>query len=246
MGFISGILHNELAENWQGALRAAAGYGFRELEISNYLGDSREDFLAFLKDIDLTITAGGVGFTEDMDEVEQAFDRLQAIGASHAVCYYPWLSGGPFTLDECKQSAEIMNEAGRRAKARGLTYCWHNHDKEFATMAWGLPYDYLMQHTDPELVHAEMDVYWIAKGGADPVTMLQKYEGRFRLMHIKDMAAGAEQAIACPGDGILDFPGIFAECERQGIVHFQVEKDRAIDGLGCLKISAEFLFGLNW
>jgi len=35
-----------------------------------------------------------------------------------------------------------------------------------------------------------MDVFWIVHPGRDPVKLLEKYGGRFELMHVKDMRKG--------------------------------------------------------
>ncbi len=37
-----------------------------------------------------------------------------------------------------------------------------------------------------------MDVFWVKHPGQDPVALLQKYPGRFPLMHLKDRKPGTE------------------------------------------------------
>jgi sugar phosphate isomerase/epimerase len=98
-----------------------------------------------------------------------------------------------------------------------------------------------MNNTDKLLVKCEMDIYWVKKGGADPLTMLKKYKGRYAILHIKDMAAGDAQDFECPGSGIIDFRPLFSEAESQGIEHYMVERDNVQDGLACLKSSAQYL-----
>jgi sugar phosphate isomerase/epimerase len=98
-----------------------------------------------------------------------------------------------------------------------------------------------MNHTDKNLVKCEMDIYWVKKGGADPVKMLQKYRNRYPILHIKDMASGPEMDFACPGSGIIDFPSVFSEAAVQGIEHYFVERDNVINGMECLKSSADYL-----
>ena len=62
-------------------------------------------------------------------------------------------------------------------------------------MEEGKPFDYLMAHTEKDLVSAEMDIYWVAKGEADPLEVLKKHEGRIPILHVKDMAAGFQKRI---------------------------------------------------
>ena len=113
-------------------------------------------------------------------------------------------------------------------------------------MEEGLPFDYLMKHTDPGLVACEMDVYWVTKGGGDPLAMLDKYPGRIPILHIKDMAPGIEQDFECPGSGIIDFPAVFRMAHQQGIEHFYVERDNVADGMACLQSSGDYLRNLRF
>lgn len=113
-------------------------------------------------------------------------------------------------------------------------------------MEEGLPFDYLMANTDENLVQCEMDIYWVKKGGGDPLDVLKQYAGRIPVLHVKDMAAGEEQDFACPGSGIIDFGPIFAEATRQGIQHYFVERDNVPDGMACLESSSEYLKNLRF
>lgn len=244
LGFISGLIGKELKADWRAALKQAASYGFSEYEGGVY-ADSAQDYLAYLQEVGLTPVAGGIKFSEDMDEVKQSFENVLALGMPYAVSYWPWLVGEPFKLEDCQKSADLLNQIGELAAGNGLTLCWHNHDNEFIEMEAGLPFHYLMDHTDPELVKCEMDSYWVAKGGADPLQVLQQYNGRIPILHVKDMAGDEEQSFACPGSGIIDFPSILTEALDQGIEHYFVERDKAPDGMACLKSSSEYLKSLE-
>lgn len=245
-GFITGIIGKELEGDWRAVLKQAASYGFTEIETSKYLGDSASSFLKYCSEIGITPIAGGVGFTTKMEELLPKLDSLLDLKLKYAVSYWPWLTGGPFKLDDCKKSAEMLNIMGEACKKKGLTLCWHNHDKEFTEMEEGMPFDYLMNHTDPSLVKCEMDIYWVKKGGADPLQVLKKYKGRIPILHVKDMAPGPEQDFECPGSGIIDFPAIFKEADSQDIKHYFVERDKIVDGLACLKSSGNYLKNLRF
>jgi sugar phosphate isomerase/epimerase len=91
-----------------------------------------------------------------------------------------------------------------------------------------------------------MDIYWVKKGGGDALEMLKKYAGRIPVLHVKDMAEGVAQDFICPGRGIIDFASIFAEAKKQGIEHYFVERDNEPDGIGCLKLSGEFLKNIRF
>ncbi|MDX1640666.1 MAG: sugar phosphate isomerase/epimerase, partial [Balneolaceae bacterium] len=191
IGYISGILGSDLNEkNWKSILRQTAEFGYSEIEISNYLGDSAESFLEFCNSIGLKPVAGGMRMTDDSDELNRSLDRLNALEAEYAVIYWPYFVSAPFSLDDCKRSVEVLNRTGEVCKNRGLQLCWHNHADEFVPMEDGLPFDYLMQNTDENLVQCELDIYWVTKGGANPVEILRRYPGRYPILHVKDMAPG--------------------------------------------------------
>ncbi len=240
-GYISGIIGKELKGDWKDVLKRTADMGYTEIETGRFLGDSAAGFLSYCKSIGLKPVAGGMKQTKDRDELNKAIDELMELDLEYAVMYWPWLVSAPFSLEDCKNSVEILNIAGEVCKKRGIQLCWHNHNNEFIEMEEGLPFDYLMNHTDKDLVKCEMDVYWVKKGGADPVEMLKKYSGRYSILHIKDMAPGPEQDFECVGSGIIDFPAIFREAQSQDISHFFVERDKVVDGMGCLASAATYL-----
>ena len=241
IGFIEGIIDKELKADWKAALRETVKYGYTEIEVGRFMGESAKTFLKDCKEIGIKPVAGGAVFSKDMDEVKKSLDKLNALDLKYAVVYWPWLVGGPFSLEDCKNSSEILNKIGEICKERELIFCWHNHNKEFIPMEEGLPFDWLMKHTDKNLVKCEMDIYWVKKGGADPVEVLKKYKNRYGILHVKDMTGDAQQTFADVGSGIIDFPSVFSEAAEQGILHYFVEKDDARNGMETLKKSAEYL-----
>lgn len=245
-GFISGILETELKGDWKTALKKAASFGYTEIETGGYLGESPESFLGFLTEIGIKPVAGWIDFNDSDEILKERFDLINRLRMKIAVNYWPWYSGGPFSLEDCKKSTERLNYLGDICAKNGLTFCWHNHNKEFIKMETGLPFDYLMQNTDPKNVRCELDIYWVQKGGADPLVILKKYRGRYSILHVKDMAPGQEQDFECPGSGIIDLRPIFKEAADQKIVHYMVERDNVPDGLSCLKSAAEYLKNLRF
>jgi sugar phosphate isomerase/epimerase len=246
VGFITGIVGKELKQDWKGTLKKAADYGFTEIETGNYLGNSASEFIAYCKQVGIKNIGGGIPISLEGDALQKRLNELNELKAKYAVVYWPWKVSAPFKLENCQKSVELLNTLGEACKKQGLTLCWHNHDKEFTPMEEGLPFDYLMQHTDPNLVKCEMDIYWVAKGSANPLDMLKKYKGRYEILHVKDMAKDGSQTFECPGSGIIDFPSIFAEAQSQGIKHYIVERDQVVDGLACLQSSGQYLRELRF
>ncbi|MBO6064510.1 MAG: sugar phosphate isomerase/epimerase, partial [Bacteroidales bacterium] len=111
------------------------------------------------------------------------------------------------------------NEVGRGCKAAGIKYGYHNHAYEFEKVEGEVMYDYMLQHTDPELVFFQMDVYWAVIGKASPVDYFKRYPGRFTMLHIKDEWEVGQS-------GMVGFDAIFKNAELAGLKDFVVEIER--------------------
>ena len=85
---------------------------------------------------------------------------------------------------------KVFNEAGRLLSEQGITFATMPMATNFNCMETGTLLDYLISQTDPRWVSFEMDIYWIHFGG-DPVSLLNKYGSRWKLMHVKDMRRGS-------------------------------------------------------
>ncbi|HZB89565.1 MAG TPA: sugar phosphate isomerase/epimerase [Terracidiphilus sp.] len=141
-----------------------------------------------------------------------------------------------WTLDGFHAAAKKLNEFGRRAKDLGMRFAFHNHDYEFAPRDTHgkTGFAVLLEETDPELVFFEMDCYWIAQAGLDPLTMLKTMGKRIRLLHLKgrkngfptsyDMAPSSAH-FAPVGSGAIDWKSILAEAEKLNVAHYFVEQD---------------------
>lgn len=116
-----------------------------------------------------------------------------------------------------------MTGFARRARDEGYRVAYHHHDFEFETVDGARPFDFLVNETDPDLIHFELDVYWLKKGGQDPEAMMKRLSGRVKLVHLKDMAA--DGAMTDVGAGLLDFPSLIAAANAAGAEHYFVEHD---------------------
>ena len=80
--------------------------------------------------------------------------------------------------------------------------------------------------TDPEFVKAEIDTYWIARGGQDPAKWIYKVKGRMPVVHFKDFALIGKDAHECEvGSGNLDWKDIIKACKKTKVRWYVVEQD---------------------
>src|SRR5712691_8081788 len=178
-------------------------------------------------------------------DVEGTIARVAVIG--HRYLVLAWIPAEErHTLDDYKRWAERLNRAGTEAKAAGLQFAYHNHDFEFAPLEGKLPYDALLAETDPKLVQLEVDLYWITKGGQDPLAYFARWPGRFPMVHVKDSAGPPDHRIVEVGAGKIDFKKIFAQSDQAGIKHYFVEHDEPADAFASIRASCEYLKRLEF
>ena len=163
-------------------------------------------------------------------------------------------------LEGYKRQAEQFNKIGASAAKQGLRFAYHNHGNGLKEMEGKIPMELILEQTDPKLVYMQMDIYWTTAGGIDPVVFLDKYPGRFRLMHIKDMikmvrfsgdGGDPKQWIELfpyltdAGSGVLDWKTILSHAKKSGVEHYVVERDLAPDPEESLKKAYQYLSDLK-
>jgi sugar phosphate isomerase/epimerase len=142
------------------------------------------------------------------------------------------------TMDDVKAAVEVFSKAGEACKKAGLQFAFHNHNAEFVPIDGVTPYDYIMEHTDKDLVKSELDLGWASVAGRDPVQLFQKYPGRIPLWHVKDMNKKTSEPVEV-GQGFIDFKRIFDHRKASGMKHFFIEQDGAPDPLVNIKNSVD-------
>jgi sugar phosphate isomerase/epimerase len=203
-----------------GALRQVADIGYSNIELAGTYGLSASELRDVLDELGLKCVGHHMG-ERDLDKLVE-FNKT--IGCAHVGG--PSLPPGDFPNDEasCLAAAKHMNEVGAAYKERGLHLYYHNHAHEFKQVNGKYILDIFYENTHPELVYAQIDVYWVQYAGVDPASYLRKYPGRCPLVHIKDM--DEDRGFAEIGEGILDWDDIFAACEEVNAGWCIVEQDR--------------------
>ncbi|MBM4418353.1 MAG: TIM barrel protein [Chloroflexi bacterium] len=129
----------------------------------------------------------------------------------------------PFGLDDFKVMAEAMNRAGEIAQRAGIDATMHPH--------WGtaaesrLEIEVLLDSLDPKLIGFAPDTGQIAKGGADPFPIMDRWKSMIRYVHMKDLAKDWEEKrragvpLRSPegycemGQGVIDFRRMISALE---------------------------------
>lgn len=251
----------EMSKNPVETLEKVAEAGYAYVEAANYskgkfYGMSPTEFNAVLKKLNLQpLSAHQGGVT--LENADTMIADTKAAGFQYFVVPIPPM--GMFKYDReaqkmgmegsVEQLASILKTLGEKCKAAGIKLLYHNHDFEFVPDESGVaPIDYLLENLDPEIVNFQMDLFWVTKAGADPFAYFEKFPGRFKIWHVKDM--DDQGRFAPVGKGTIDFGKILEKKSQSGMKYYMVEQDRTFDGLkplDVIKISHEGIkaFGFN-
>jgi sugar phosphate isomerase/epimerase len=246
-GIISGVISNELKVDAQDTLTQIAQMGYKYFEGGGSYGMSVPEFKDFMKGIGLKSIADGASMSNFQgDGLKKMIDDQLELGKKYLVCYWPWIKAPEeYTLEDMKEIVDELHKIGEECNKNGLRFAYHNHDHEFTVAAEGQAYDYILSNTDPDLLTMQMDLYWVSVGGADPVHYINKYPGRFELLHVKDAYdLKNRESFACVGEGVIDFERIFELRDVGGFKHLIVEKDGATEGIKCAQTSIKHLNSL--
>lgn len=228
-------LRDELPKDVKGTIEKVAKAGFKEVETygfsikDQFWGLSPEAFKKLLDANGLTSPSGHYGlgtFLTDgnTDELKAAIAAAKVLGSEYVTI--PWLDESiRKTADDYKKIALKINEAGKLTKEAGIRIAYHNHNFEFDKQGDTTGYEILLKNTDKNLVDFELDLYWVARSGNDPIKLFTENPGRFTMWHVKDMDKTDPALNAEVGTGSIDFKPIFADAKLSGMKHFFVEHE---------------------
>ena len=206
-------------------LRRVADLGYREVEIAGTFGAKPEAICQQTRALELRVAA------VHADWQLLRTDPAAAIAETRALCsdalILAWLPEDQRqTLAQWREWVEQLNLIADLAEREGVRIAYHAHDFEFAEIDGIRPIELLMDELDPR-IGFELDTYWLAHAGEDPLRFLQRHADRVTHLHLKDMAG--DGSMADVGEGTLPLTQIIIQAQQQGVRHFLVERDDASD-----------------
>jgi sugar phosphate isomerase/epimerase len=222
-------VRDDQAKDFAKTVRELRDIGFSGVELAGFGNlKSAAEVKKACDDAGLLVTGMHVPLDRIQSQIQQVAE--EAILFGKALVILPWLPEEKRkTADDWKKVGSALNTAGQSLAKHGLEIAYHNHSFEFQKFDGQTGLDLLFAATDPALVKAELDVYWVQHGGYDPVQFIQKYSTRLPAVHLKDMAPGADKKFAPAGTGILDFSKILAACDKANVRWGVIEQDLCYD-----------------
>jgi sugar phosphate isomerase/epimerase len=218
-------VRDDAARDFTGTLKLVAEMGYAGVELAGTGGLTAADLKRSLADLGLEVAGSHVALPQLEGELDAALDYYSELGAKHIAC--PWLPEDRRSEEGYRRLADTLNNAGAKARERGIQLCYHNHDFEFKEYHGRTGFNILFGATDPELVKVELDTYWVQFAGTDPADLIRRFAGRIPLVHLKDMTGDESPTFAEVGEGRMDFHAIFQACEESGgVAWYIVEQDK--------------------
>ena len=247
-------LRAEFTRDVPSTLEKVRGYGIKEVELAGTYNLTPARFREMLDANKLKAVSGHFPFERYRDDAEGIARDAKTLGIQYSGC--AWIPhDGDFDEKECRTAMEVFNKAGEILARNGIKFFYHVHGFEFQPHGQGTLLDLLMAETKPKQVFYQMDVFWIHFPGQDPVKLLEKYRGRWVLMHLKDLKKGVATGSLSGhtdvvndvvlGTGQLNFPAILQAAKKAGIKHYFIE-DESPTAAEQIPQSLSFLGTVKW
>ena len=248
------VVGQDMQRDAAAAVKQIAQIGYKEVETAGFGSlKTAKELRKALDDNGLKCPSAHLQI--NLSNLQPAFDDAHALGCTYVTSSVPQMMlmpapdpkltpeqrraamGGalaPLKPDQFTVLADDMNKVGEAAKKAGLKFCAHNHTMEFAMDGDKPGYDYLLTHTEKELVFFEIDCGWMTVAGYKPGDYAKMYPGRIKMLHIKDFLPYPKGAStggpirpdgAEIGQGVVNYKDIFASVKGAGIQHVFVEQE---------------------
>lgn len=225
---------DQFKKDVKGTVELIHKMGIKEIEGGDTYGMEKTAFKKLIDANALKTISVGADFDELTKNPQAVVDNAKFFGATYVVCFWIPHNGNDFTIDDTKKAVEVFNTAGKLFKENGLSFCYHPHGYEFRPYEDGTLFDYLIKNLDPQYANFEMDVFWIKHPGEEPVALLKKYPGRFKLMHLKDRQPGTPgnlngdadvETNVVLGKGDVGIAAIMKAAKQAGVEHYFIEDE---------------------
>lgn len=252
-----------VAADFKGTLTKLASIGYKEIEffgpyefsaketvegwskVASMLGITRNAFYGYtpsdvkniLKDLGLRAPSVHLDLVTMRTNMGPAIEGLSALGTKYVAI--PAIAD-PNERSDFNKLADEFSSFGEQLSKAGLTFVYHNHGYEHTPKEGKTLMDTLLLQTDADKVKFELDIFWMTAAGASPIEFLNRYPGRFKLLHLKDASEPIRFSgdggsmdqwmplfgkMADPGSGLFDIPAIIEAAKKSGADHFYLERD---------------------
>ncbi|MBE6667835.1 MAG: sugar phosphate isomerase/epimerase [Ruminococcaceae bacterium] len=242
-------VRDDASADLRGTLEKIKKMGYDGVELAGLYGNDPADIKKMCDDIGLVPISAHVPYVDLVADTEGVLAQYATIGCKFVAVPYLNTEYRPGT-DKFPEVIENIKMIGKKAKELGIQLVYHNHDFEFLKLDGKYALDILYDEVPAEYLETELDTCWVNVGGEVPSVYLRKYDGRARILHLKDFFGEKSddmyeligidnKAPSKPknfefrpvGSGIQNFPEILDAAKLAGTEWIVVEQDKPSMGL---------------
>ena len=205
-----------------GTLERVAQIGYPGIEIGGYNNKNRDELVAKINDLGLVVTGAHVSIDALQNDFAGVVEENRALDNANLII--PW-SDAKYrgSLETLRKTGQLLESLAQKADDEGFTLSYHNHDFELSEQHNGQTALEILFDAAPQYLQSELDVYWVKRGGKDPVEFIRKFADKLLLLHVKDMMP--DESFGEVGAGVLDWPAILEAARQTKVMHYVVEQD---------------------
>ncbi len=211
------------------SLKKVSEIGYKSVQLSGLGPVDPKELAKVVENSGITVDSTHYGWDRFQNDLDAVIDEHKMFN-----CVHPAIGGLPkeyYSEDGLKRFIDELTPMAERLAEEGMDFSYHNHNHELATYGGRTWLAMLYEDGAPDVVKAEIDVYWIQAGGGDPAQWLRKCAGREPIIHLKDMSVLPDQTqrFAEIGEGNMNWPAILEAAEAGGAEFLMVEQDNCYD-----------------
>jgi sugar phosphate isomerase/epimerase len=227
-------VRNELKKDLAGTLQMVRAWGFEDVELAGLPPMSAADTARALKTAGLRAVSMFFDYDKLRDDFAAVVRDARTLGLEELIV--GWIPHkDALTLADTDAAIASFNKWGAAARRENLHLGYHIHGYEFVPgPGGGSMMDHLFKSTD-KTVEYEMDVFWVVRGGGDPIALLQRYGSRIRLVHLKDISRetprgvttgqAPDEASVPLGTGTIDWRAVMKAAEAARVKWYFIEDE---------------------
>lgn len=241
--------HTKTLSDLGETLRRIADIGYTSVQVSGTCPYTPEELSPLLHQAGLTCDLTHYSTDRILTDTRAVIDEHRRFGCTAVgIGSMPGLWGENVDMASVVRSfTEKLTPAARIMAEEGMHLMYHNHDKEYLHSFEGKSImDYLSETYSPRELGFTLDLYWVERGGRDPLSEIRRLSGRLFCVHLKDMEAQTLH-FAPVGQGTQNYPAMLSALEDAGTAYAFVEQDQCYgkDPFVCLKESFDYLHALG-
>lgn len=194
-------INQETKTDYKGSIAKVGKIGYSGVEFAGYGGLSAQEMSALLNENNLYSVGTHCGLQVFEDAFEQELQYSKEIGSKYIICPGAKVD----TKEDVDYLVQVLNAAAEKAAKENIKIGYHNHAHEFVKIDGKYPLDMIAENTSDNVI-LELDVFWVAYAGIDPMEYIEKWGKKVELIHIKQIDENKVNVDVA--DGIIDMKQI--------------------------------------